>query len=289
MKIIMINDSLCINSLYRGDFLDALRSNYKEVLFLPLFDKKLSNVIKLIFSIIRFDTLIISSNIRSNIFSLCFFWKKGVVILNGLGRNRNNKLFRVVLFILFYLNWRKLTVVQSYADYRYFKRYSCRNFQWIPGSGGREKRKGSTSTMISVQRDDKIELTCKSLLCLAVYMKQKIIIVGCSKNKLKVFPEFIAIGKVNSNDILLKGGIFVQPDGYGEGFPHTLADAIVSDMKIYISSKEYVRYGIRMLGGKKCKVFNGWYILKDLKSVSEKVNKEVIVMSYLNTIKVVLK
>jgi hypothetical protein len=284
-KIIMVNDTVSINRNYREKLYKRLCVEFKNVSNIGLFDDKFISKFKFTLLTTMPSVFIISSNLKSNIFSLIHFWTKGVVILNGMGRYRYSKILRIILIILFKINFKKIFIIQSYADYRYFNRHLSKNFHWIPGSGGVCKKIGPLQDILAVQRDDKLNLTGQNLLELSRHVGRKINIVGCTKNTLKNFPGFSFVGRVNPKDIFLSGGTFVQPKGYGEGFPHTLADAIVSDMKIYINSNEYVRYGLHKLGGKRTVKFKEWYLLEGANFVAQKVNEGEVVNMYFELIR----
>jgi hypothetical protein len=103
-------------------------------------------------------------------------------------------------------------------------------------------------------------------------MASDLLIVGCKdEEKLRtLFPEntWKAVGYVDSTKIFNNSGIFLQPTGYGEGFPHSLADAIVSGMEVWISDIEYLRYGLGRLGAVKKSIAPGWsrlFVSKDLR------------------------
>lgn len=283
----MINDTVALNNNYREKLIEELNNSISKVVCIGLFDKISVSKILTISSFFLTTTFVISSNLRSNIFSMIFFWTKGLVILNGMGRHRNRKFFRFVLFMLFYFNWRKGIAIQSYADYRYFMRYSGRKYFWVPGSGGNIKSKGEIPNMVSIQRDTKINLVSQSLSLIASYYPNRtMFIIGCQNNhSLFLQSNIQSVGYVNSNDIFLNGGIFIQPSGYGEGFPHTLADAIVSGLVVYIDSKEYIRYGLNKLGGKRTSLFDGWSILSGAAIISETINSKNIVQMYMDIIK----
>lgn len=283
-KIIMVNDTVSINNNYRRKLLKELCSEFKNVNSIGLFGDRFVSKAKFTLLAIFSNVFIISSNLKSNVFSLVYFWTKGAVILNGMGRHRRSKILRILLIVLFNINYRKIFLIQSYADYRYFNRYLNQVFYWIPGSGGVYKKTGPSQSILAVQRNDKLNLTGESLLELSKYVGQKVNIIGCTNKPARGFSDFNFIGRVESKDIFLSGGIFVQPKGYGEGFPHTLADAIVSNMKIYISSSEYVRYGLYKLGGRKTVEFKGWYLLENTSMIAQEVNEEKIVNTYLELI-----
>ena len=287
-QILMIKDKNILNDLYRNHLLKLLNKEFIKVFSFGLFDKK-SSLIILILKILNPKVIVVSSNLKSNFFSLFFFWKKGILILNGMGRYRKKNLLRLILLTLFKLNWKKVYIVQSYADYRFLKLYSQNKYYWVPGSGGTEKKIGNKNNFIFIQRDNKI-LTVYKSICEFLDIAKNIdaSIVGCNNKKnLEVLFKGYKVNFINykkSKDIFLEGKSFVQPSGYGEGFPHSLSDAIVSGLDIYINNKEYLRYGLYILGGKKKKFSKNWSILTNTSQVSKQISSNVITNKYFNII-----
>lgn len=209
--------------------------------------------------------LILSSNLKANIFCMAFLRVPKVVILNGMGRFRRKKLVRWLLLFLLRLQRDVRLIAQNYADYRYLKRYSSRlRLFWLPGSGGTVKEIGNQDVAVVVQRDSKIGRVAKDVRALLNEKKNlaDLLIVGCENQEqlITLFPEkkWRSVGYVESTKIFIGAGIFLQPTGYGEGFPHTLADALVSGMEVWISNIEYLRCGLGRLGADREPVAPGW-------------------------------
>ena len=291
IQILMINDRAELNNLYRTNLLDLLKKEFIKVYSCGLFDKKKS-ILFMLLKIINPKVITISSNLKSNIFSLIFFWKRGVIILNGMGRYRHKIFLRTILLILFKLNWKKLFIIQSYADFRYF-RFKCKkNFFWIPGSGGTKKKIGLKKNFLLIQRDDKIRNIYLSVNEFLKNLKShSFFLIGCTnKNKKKIkllFKKYKInfIEKQHPKNIFLEGGSFIQPTGYGEGFPHSLADAIMSDLDIYIHNKEFLRFGLHKLGGKKNFFSNNWSRLIGTEKIVNEVNLNKVNKKYIFLIK----
>ena len=286
-EILIINDNVALNDLYRKSLISLLKDKFSAVHSHGIFDLK--SIFFILIKILDPKIIIISSNLRSNIFSLLFFWKKGAVILNGMGSYRKTKLLRIILLKLFSLNWKKIIIIQSYADYRYFRIKSKKNYFWVPGSGGINIKSGPKKNFIVIQRDEKIQRVCNSVCdFLKIIKNSRLSIVGCNDiKKLKsLFRGYKInfVGYQNYRNIFLEGAGFVQPSGHGEGFPHSLAHAIVSGLDIYIDIKEFLRYGLNRLGGKK-KLFSGrWYILIGSTQIAKKINNKNITKQYFNII-----
>ena len=183
IQILMINDRAELNNLYRTNLLDLLKKEFIKVYSYGLFDEKKS-ILFMLLKIINPKVITISSNLKSNIFSLIFFWKRGVIILNGMGRYRGKIFLRIILLILFKLNWRKLFVIQSYTDFRYFRLKCKKNFFWIPGSGGTKKKSGLKKNFLLIQRDDKIQNVYISIIKFLKHLKNRtVFLIGCNDKK----------------------------------------------------------------------------------------------------------
>lgn len=269
MNVDLINDKSLYNERYRKPLVKVLREREHTVASYGIFDGFSRFFIIIIHLILKKDGVVISSNLKCNSLVLLFCRRPKIIILNGMGRYRAKLSFRLVLMGLFHLRANASIILQNYADYRYFQRYCPRlDLEWVPGSGGKVKSIGSQEILLVVQRDNKIESVCGSVLSLIRNMSPTplLSIVGCKdlKQLERLFPEidFLSPGFVHSDDILKYGNSFVQPTGYGEGFPHTLADAVVSGMTIYISDIEFLRYGFSKLGSDRFRVADGWSLLK---------------------------
>ena len=115
-----------------------------------------------------------------------------------------------------------------------------------------------------VQRDAKIGVVASDVGALLGHLSvaPPLVIVGCEDEAQlrSLFPGggWRSDGYVAAEKIFAGGGIFLQPSGYGEGFPHTLADALVSGMEIWISDREFLRYGLGRLGAQRLPLAPGW-------------------------------
>ena len=264
-KVLVANDRLSLNRLYRTKLISYLEEENLSVTEIGLFETgrpTLSAVARVFFG--REDMLV-SSNLRSNTVALLAFWRKGMTILNGMGRYRTKRAARWLIGRLMRLNRRKAIVIQSRADYRYFRRYAgTANLHWVPGSGGSEKAVGTEPRPLAVQRPDKIDAVLESLLdyYAATGAETSLVLVGCPEDAETrgKFPGFALelTGTVPPEELFTRGGLFLQPTGYGEGIPHTLIDAIVSRMPVAIATIEYLRYGFVELGIQREAIGDGW-------------------------------
>jgi hypothetical protein len=208
--------------------------------------------------------LLFSSNLKSNILVLAFGRGQTLILLNGLGRLRQRRWFRA-LFLLLLRNRKAVEiVVQSYADFRYLRRQRLTvPLHWVPGSGGSMKHTGDPGVAVLVQRDNKIALVAADLKSLFDTHRGTIelVVVGCRDQRrlAAILPvPHRSTGIIPTSDIFRDGGIFIQPSGYGDGFPHTLADAIISGMEIWISNRAALRSGVSRLGARLIPLAPGW-------------------------------
>lgn len=287
-NVLILNDNNELNKRYRSELINNLILDNYKVKYLSL-----NNKFECLFEILKFkkNTPIISSNLRSNILSLMMPWLSGIVILNGLGRYRKKRIFRLALLSLIIINKKKIITVQSYADYRYIHKLCTNNqkIQWIPGSGGKHKAIGKRENLVLIQRDDKIDLVIDSIQKLLTYYstnKTQVNIIGCNNNEkiMKLFSgtNYKSYGFVPSEEIFISGSIFIQPSGYGEGFPHSLADAICSKMEILIDNKEYIKYGLWKIGGNRVPITKSWSKLIITKDLVNSIQTSTITQKYID-------
>lgn len=289
-SVVIVNDRALYNRRYRAHLVGELEKVGFKVESIGLFDGVLS-FFRAVFHSFSSRKILVVSNLRSNILALLFFGGPCSIILNGLGRYRKNKRFRVLFVLLMKLNGKKVFIVQSYSDYRFFRRYcSSSDLVWIPGSGGSQKAIGLENHLVLVQRDEKIALVKDSVkdLIKKIECPMPIAIVGCvDQDRLaEVFEgiDFSCSGYVDAKNIFLSGSIFVQPSGYGEGFPHTLADAICSGMKIFIAHSEFIRYGIYKMPVSPEPLVDKWYAIKPTEALIDLIRKESVTDKYIKCI-----
>lgn len=244
------------------------------------------------FSIIKFILLSlknfsISSSIKSNLIFSCLFFSRGLVILNGLGRFKKAFIFRYIIFLLIKFNFNKNYAVQNYLDYRYFKRLGLKNIVFICGSGGINQRTAintGTENFVAVQRKKKISLTKMSLKDFSKLTGNKIDIIGIQPDEFIEQNGLIRSIGLRKPEQLFNGYTdFVQPDGYGEGFPHSLACAIVSGMKIHIKKKQFIELGLYRFELNLMKN-DKWYSFYPNKKLEKSINSEDISKEYLRAI-----
>lgn len=254
MKIIFVNDKKIYNVRYRANLINLL-SQFHQIQMLGLFDSPLS-LITTVFRVIFCRTcIVVSSNLKSNLLTLCIPWKPKVIILNGLGRYRDSRILRHVLAILIQSQFAKTAIfIQSYADYRFFKKFSkgVVGIKWMKGSGGYLREVGRRENSFSIiSRDDKLPRQVGSIQdFFSCYLYSEPIYFIGIKNLQNIDLgdlKYFDTGYVDQKKILSYSQCIFFPDGYGEGIPHTLVDAIVSGANVFMSKKNYIRFGFYKL------------------------------------------
>jgi len=286
-RYFILNDKKKYNDLYRSGLLTFFEKHDLCVSSRGFFDSPFS-IIKLIFDVMLYSNFSISSNLRTNVIFLCLFWKKGLVIVNGLGRYKNSCGFRLFISLLFSINPRKKVVFQNFLDFRYFRRYfKLKNIVWIPGSGGVKRKIGSSDNVVLVSRDDKVSFAVSSIKS---FLKKRenvtLDIVGC-KDELLIKELFINyntnfLGYVAQDNLFVSGKFFLQPTGYGEGVPHSLVDALVSGMNVFIQQNLFIEFGLHVIGFEYNYHSGGWVEVLNNDSVAKKIGSNSITNKYLN-------
>lgn len=264
-NILMLNDREIYNSRYRAPLITLFRERGHNLEDIGVYDRPAGLPVLALRLMFGRHDLVLCSNLKSNAFVLLFSRRPKVLILNGLGRFRGNVRLRAIVRFLLGLWKNTFAIVQNHADYRYLRRFCPHiRMEWIPGSGGTAKATGDAGTVVVVQRDGKIASVAGNVMALLTRMQPcpNLAVMGCEDRKQldQLFPDipYRAPGYVDGKDIFREGGIFLQPMGYGEGFPHTLADALVSGMDVYISDIEFLRYGLGRLGAHRRTIAPGW-------------------------------
>lgn len=290
-----VNDKAKYNDLYRKSLMTNLSNSGTKVSSLGVFESVGST---LSFLCLNFkNEKIVSSNLKTNLFSLLFCFKPQVLIINGLGRYRTSQRFRLLLRVLLdYRNSSVQAIFQNYADYRFYRRF-CNHAKvyWVPGSGGVSRKIGaSENSFVAIQRDSKLSLVAKSIQeCASLIQEVKagdslsFTLVGCSiRNEVAKaqLPNFENVGRYAQDDIFIDGRSFIQPEGYGEGIPHTLVDAMCSGMKVFIKKQCFLRYGLHKLHCKFSCIGNGWGELGATANASKEVSLESVNESYISII-----
>ncbi len=90
-------------------------------------------------------------------------------------------------------------------------------------------------------------------------------------------------GYVPQDDLFKCFSTFVQLPGYGEGIPHSLVDAVVSNMQVVISKKQFIEFGLYKLGFKISGLGDDWFELLCFEK-SEEVSITHITPKYVDAI-----
>ena len=281
--ILLLNDKNLYNVRYRTPLMTLLRARGHPLDSRGLFDS-LCRLPRLLAGLLTGGRgLVVSSNLKTNAITLAFTRQPKVVIVNGLGRYRSSRTVRGIMSLLLGLRGNTHAIVQNYADYRYLRRRCPEvTMEWMPGSGGTAKSTGPRDTVVIVQRDPKIAAVASDVVKLLQSQKPAppLVVVGCTDadqlDRLFGAIVYRSVGYVAPEAIFAQGGTFLQPMGYGEGFPHTLADALVSGMDIYISNLEVLRYGLGRFGATRTPIAPGWSRLVVSEALVQAVHVDTI-------------
>ena len=236
MKITLLNDKKNLNVKYRRNIINACKFDDIELNSIGI-----CNILQIINNKCNY---LISSNIKANIISLLLNKNNTLIILNGLGRYRKIKIFRAILILLL-TRFNGFTIIQNYADYRYFTRFTKNDrYRWILGSGAYKKITGTQSGPFAVTRCNKIALQKNDIESFNKHYNKPLRIVG-TKGLSDSFRQYI--GEVEQKNVLRYGNMYVQLSGYGEGLPHSLCEAIYNNLTICIRKKTFIQFGLYRL------------------------------------------
>lgn len=289
MRVYFLNDSKLLNARYRSTLMDLVTAEGYEVRSVGIYN--VGELLQLAFG--RRHAIVFSSNMRANLCNLLFIWRHGIVLFNGLGRLRGFKAFRVFILALVSINKRKRAIVQNYADYRYFKRCGI-SVDLVMGSGGvvRALADGVDRPFI-VSRATKLSYSVPgaSVIHKAAGLIRPLTVVGASSDDARELDltdvEFA--GVVDQSRIFKYGNQFLQPSGYGEGFPHSLADAIVSGLEIFMEKRTFVQLGLHKIGATWSEINTGVGALTGCEHLVSVLGLDAVNRQYFSKIKEVIQ
>ncbi len=224
------------------------------------------------------SSIVITSDGRTTLFYLFFVFCNQFIILNGLGLYERNKFIRM-LFIYGFLIKRRVTICcQSYRDYRYFRKYSKVPIIWVPGSGGVKRKTGYSKNPLIITRERKLKIMMHEVRNALNYFDQ-IDLLGVERPaKGRCSPNLNFLGSRSQSAIFETSKKFLQLDGYGEGTPHSLVDAICSDMDIIINKKCFVKFGLHKISAqnkKPNKLYGIFYSINSNTDTYQNLKKEL--------------
>ena len=249
-RLYIINDKSIFNVRYRKNILSLATSQSLRPVSVGLLDGFAMGV-RAITLMMFGSNRIITSNLKTNLVFLLFFYRRGVIIVNGLGRLSHLLAFRRLVGLLIRCNWRKQFLIQNYRDFRYYRRFFSAGVLWMPGSGGRRKQFGDQGVAFAISRAEKIEVQLESLRSALqkLPIQKTFQIIGL--DSLPRSAEDLDVrcrGYVPQSEIFYFGDSLVHLGGYGEGFPHVLVEALLSGITIFIERKYFREFGLRQLG-----------------------------------------
>lgn len=289
--IVLANDKALYNARYRSYLLVELEKLYGDgVLNIGTTESPAG-----FFQFFRFAILgipVVSSNLKSNVLSLLLF-SRGILILNGLGRHQKSSIFRRLLIWGVFLNRsRKQFFVQRYRDYRWLRRFvKGIEVEWMLGSGVKSLKitaDETPGTYVTISRPEKLRIIEKQLIGAAEKLRaRKILIYGVDANyQLQTQPGFTVsfMGYVRPNEFFAQSKNFLQVDGYGEGFPHTLAYALCSNTNVTIDKKLSRSLGMYRLPVKRSSVGEGFETLEAFPRAVDMLSNAFVYKNIINRI-----
>lgn len=281
-KILFVSDTIKTINLYRSELIALLNEKNFRV------NKcSIKNPIHLF--IILFNKNIISSNMRSNFICLLFFWKRKILIINGIGSMKNRKILFFIFFFLIKINFKSIFIFHNYRDFNFFKRIKKLNIYWIPGSGGRnfELARSKRNNIGIFTRKNKLKYQKNEIIFLANNIKNRNInIYGCEEKNFKNHKNISVLGWQEPIKFFVKNSTVFHPYGYNDGFPHTLSDSIVSGCNIIVHQKDYINFALNKYTISKRKIFKNYFYIsnKKIDKLKKEINTKNINYKYLEVI-----
>ena len=162
--VIFVSDKRSYIKLYRSSLFSLF--NASSNCFAAGFFDTFSDTLQLLYLSTIKRSIVIVSNIKSNIIMLLLPFSRGIIIFNGLGRYRPYKTFRILLYLLLKIRDKNFNYVfQNYKDFRYFRRYFSDRVVWIIGSGGSVYKtlENSNNFVSIITRSSKFKLQMEGL------------------------------------------------------------------------------------------------------------------------------
>lgn len=267
--VIFVSDKRSYTKLYRSSLFSLFNTN--SICLAAGFFDSFSETLKLLYLVTINRSIVVVSNIKSNIIVLLLPFSRGLMILNGLGRFRTYKIFRILLLLLMKIRKKNFNyVIQNYKDFRYFRRYFSNEVIWILGSGGRTyKTSGTDKNCVSIlTRASKFQLQTEGLRSFVndAPIKGKITIYGSGNIADILVEEGLdkhahCQGWKTAELIFAQSSSFCCLPGYGEGIPHSLVDAICSGLPVWISTSDFRDFGFYTLEGIEFQTWGDWRYL----------------------------
>lgn len=241
-----LNDSPRFNNLYRSGLMDRFAKSNCSVRSFGIFS------FKGLRSLFKTDNVVISSNLKCNLIVLFFRRKKTIVIINGMGRFRQNKIFRWLVINLIKVRSDNIIIyIQNYADFRYFRRSAKSRVYWCPGSGGVRRKVRDRDRTIVISRPGKFKLVAESISKFVSKTGFEVDVVGCDDifiQNVHSSKKIKGLGYLDQSEIFMTAKYVFQPSGYGEGIPHCVVDALCSNLTVIMERRQFIQFGLGKLG-----------------------------------------
>jgi len=250
------------------------------------------NLIKLISA--RFSgVIVVSSNLKANLAAL-IVGAQGPSILNGLGRFQYSPVFRFIFLRLVRIRKRrKFFFVQRYRDYSWLRlNVPGIQMEWMLGSGAEPMDVSvvrTPGTYVVISRPEKLKVMehqmAAAVDCLGI---NQLIIYGVGSDYRFRYPPTCNVrfmGYVEPIDFFAECGNFLQLDGYGEGFPHTLAYSLCSNANIIIEKRLSISLGMHRLAVKREFVAENYVALQSTPEMVDHLSSAAVYKGILEELK----
>jgi hypothetical protein len=280
MLITMLSCSIEKNKGYRADFMEILSSRFE------VRHKELRGIYAIIFNAIFSSETLITSDGKVNLLTALFSKSRQLMILNGLGVFERNRIVRCLLILAINRKTKIKVAVQNYRDFRYLSRFVSKidKIVWIPGSGGKLRNASGEEKTFMISRQKKFRRVLSKLSkvpdkCKPIYVLGDV--ESVARDDVRI------LGSVEQDEIFSVGNNFLQLDGYGEGVPHTLCDAICTGLKVTIEKSCFIKYGLYRFPYKHFQSLNNgeFYILDEHpESVKNTLHSDSVNKMYLKAL-----
>ena len=280
-KACFFNDRSAYNHRYRQALINQITKDGYSVCSVGWSDRGSLGFCRSLTCFLSSDIRIVSNLKATLLIMVLLPVTRALIVVNGLGRWRSSCFFRGLLLRLMRLNYRKVFAVQNYADYRYFKRHARRlRVSWVPGSGGTCRQTGKQQHLVVVSRPEKFASATASIERFAEVSHLPFEIIGLDSWSFAAEAQCTFRGYLEQADLFAYGAYFFQPKGYGEGIPHSLVDAVCSDMTVFMEKSDLVGFGFYKLNASYKDIWSGFVELESTSELRAKLHTEFVNIEY---------
>jgi hypothetical protein len=102
-----------------------------------------------------------------------------------------------------------------------------------------------------ISRPGKFEVVSESVSDFCSKTGREIYIVGCERKFVEAFnldKKIIGVGFAQQSRIFESARFVFQPEGYGEGIPHSVVDGLCSGLTVIMTRSQFMQFGLAKLG-----------------------------------------